>query len=1307
MQIYYLHTHTGRIMTQALSGTPGIYTVFICATVLLLFATFKAYVDREHYQKLLLWGALADGAFAIMALASGIPIAATGALLFVLFQLASRGLAYTSLTALCKTYVDENIPKHNAIYIQKAAAKNTKAAALFALGLLASIGGSPFLVPEGRFFATQGIINANFFGYIPILILVAACTTFFVYLHITVVRKVYLENTSDVHNDHLQETPKSCFCKGHIGTCAIIFAIAVLLCGFMRTPLTQMFASITGAQLQHTSVHMAFVVLFCGSFITAIIGTKRPEYREKMALGIMLVAFVCALFFGDISPMARLFAVLISGMGCIVTLYSIGYMAHGHRLHSYYFFLLLTFASLIGIVTSPDLAAFYGYWELMTFASFFLVVHERTGAQGKTVLDAGNKYYLMCAGGALLMLPGLALLGSESTAFAAIANTSYGMTPTTLKIALMLALTGFAVKAGLVPLHAWLPDAHPAAPSSVSGPLSGIITKLGIFGIIMILLGQAGGASLQMTGQGGFSDNSALPWIGYYLSFLGGITLIFGEVMALRQEDIKRLLAYSTLGQIGEIVLVLGLGTYLATVGALTHVINHAIMKDLLFLGAGALILRTGSRNLKDLQGLGTQMPITVGCMAVGLVAIMGLPPFAGFVGKYLMIQAAISSGHWLMAALIIAGSLVGAVYYTRILRTLIFEKVSPNMPLASLTLKEEGPMAMALMVLTGLTVILGLYPNLSLGLICQAAGQFFLSSAAMDATLASVHVSWPIYVLIPMLGAILPLIYKNERIIAGRCAVGVLLLTTVLVLIFGQDMDKLSFGFAIIVPLIGALNMLYAIGYMEHSHTQWRFYAFFCAMCAGLLGLASAKNLFSFFLFWEIMSSWALYFTIAHEGTKESLAEAFKYFLFNLAGAGCIFLGVCILGAYTSLSLTVTAQGYLPSATSLTSFAGYALLALGFIMKAAQLPFRIDWQMHPALAPTPVSGFISSVLLKSALLGLMKLFIIIGGGLTLLHAITPTQIHTVQVLTMWIGAITLVMAATQALMSSNLKLIFIYSTVSQIGYMVLAIAVGTSLGYAGGLLHVINHVFFKDLLFLMCGVLMFQSHKDNLHDLGGIGHRMPFTLSMFTIAGLSVVGIPPTSGFTSKWIIYHALMEANQPFLALLSLIGSVITLAYIAKFLHTAFMGQTPKNMEELSHVHDAPTTMRIPMTILAIGCVLLGLFPGLMLYPINGILNEYGLQTLHVGLSGVQSGPAAWNATNMFVMMAIAFVAAYKGLLYFVNKNCRITPVHSCGLSPEDATSRMQPSSVYGGLITFWRESFMPALCKPRAHNGKKEN
>ena len=214
----------------------------------------------------------------------------------------------------------------------------------------------------------------------------------------------------------------------------------------------------------------------------------------------------------------------------------------------------------------------------------------------------------------------------------------------------------------------------------------------------------------------------------------------------------------------------------------------------------------------------------------------------------------------------------------------------------------------------------------------------------------------------------------------SGIASVFVLGFASVALLVTMGQYDTLSCIFALGITVIGATTACYSIGYLEHNHAQWRYYASFLCMCGGLVGVATSSNLFSFFFFWEIMSSWTLYFVIIHEETRESLWEGFKYFLFNMIGAGFLFLGVI---------LTVHWLGTADFAEMKNSFtqldAGkvtvlFALLTIGFLMKAAQLPFRIDVQMHPATAPTPVSGYISSVLLKSALFGLAKLFLVFGG---------------------------------------------------------------------------------------------------------------------------------------------------------------------------------------------------------------------------------------------------------------------------------------------------------------------------------------
>lgn len=1236
----------------------GSFILFIPGLLFLLYGAWQAIRQRQNARRLILWGAVHDAGLICMALGAANAAAGTGVWLFVAFQLLARGLSWSALNSLAGPAA----PSATFAALRGAVKLQPVNGALFALGLMASVGGSPFLIPEGRLFITQGILASSLPLHCGLFctVLAAVTATVLIALHVDALRQCFLQ-------------PCSTACDGAAsGSCrsdalTLVLGVLVALMGLARGPMLDVAAGWAGLQVAHATVHPAFWIYFAGAFVCGVAAWAKFRWMPHLGVLACAAALAATLTLDAPAPVALLFLVMIGFIAFIVSVYSLGYMAHAHRQGWYWFFLLLTFASLAGIVSTPDMAAMYGYWELMTFASYFLVVHEAN----RVAFDAGFKYYLMCAGGALLMLPGMLLLGNGGLGLADVRIQSALLSPHVLNMAALLCLVGFGVKAGLVPLHSWLPDAHPAAPSSVSGPLSGIITKMGMFGIVVLLLGQTNGALFAK------ADVFGLSWFGSILTFMGAATLIFGELMALKQDDIKRMLAYSTLGQLGEIALVLGMGTWLATAGALSHMLSHAIMKDLLFLGAGALILRAGSRKLADLRGLGQCMPWTVSCMAVGLICIMGLPPFTAFFSKYLMIQSAIHAGHPALAALILIGSLVGAIYYVRILKTLVFEERPADLPMV-----EEAPWSIrgALMALAALSLLLGLAPWAPLTLVIPVASACF-APASMDlVVLQSVMAPWPIYVAVPVFGALLPAFFRRNPIWAARSSAFVLLLTAALVIFLGRDLDTLSYCFALIVPLIGALNVFYAQGYMSHSHTQWRFYCAFTAMCGGLVGISASTYLFQFFLFWEIMSSWTLYMAIAHEGDKASLREAFKYFFFNVLGAGFIFVGVCVLGPATPFSSEsmqhLTKIFLLPG---WVVWGGTALLAIGFVMKAAQLPFRIDWQMHPALAPTPVSGYISSVLLKSSILGLIKLFMLMGGSLAMIGASAAWPNELIQTVVMWIGGITIVMAATQALLVNNVKLVFIYSTVSQIGYMVLAVAAGGALGYAGGMLHVINHVFFKDLLFLVCGAVMFATHADSLDDLGGIGRKMPFTLCMFAIAGLSVVGVPPTSGFSSKWIIYHALMQADQPFLALLSLVGSVLTLAYIAKFLHAAFLGQPSKHLD---HVQEAPLTMRVPMAILAIGCIITGIFPGLMLWPINAILGDYNAGSLVVGLSGLQEGPGAWNATGLSVMMVIAAAAGW----YFVRRFVvlREVDVHTCGLPTEVATSRMAPSGIYGGLV-----------------------
>ena len=285
----------------------------------------------------------------------------------------------------------------------------------------------------------------------------------------------------------------------------------------------------------------------------------------------------------------------------------------------------LLIAAMLLVLISRDAIVFVMAWEVMTLASYLLITFDHVEAE---VRDAGWVYLVASHLGIACVLSMFLLLGHDGLGFADM----YGEHGTTATVAALLGLVGFGVKAGIVPLHVWLPDAHAAAPSHVSALMSGVLIKLGIYGILRTIT---------------FVGPESFPW-GSVLLVLGTIGALVGISLALYQRDVKRTLAYSSVENIGVILIGLGIGMWgstndhptiaaLGLCGGLFHVWNHVIMKGLMFLGAGNLLHGAGTRDLEQMGGLLKRMPRTGALVIIGAVAIAGLPPLNGFASEWLM----------------------------------------------------------------------------------------------------------------------------------------------------------------------------------------------------------------------------------------------------------------------------------------------------------------------------------------------------------------------------------------------------------------------------------------------------------------------------------------------------------------------------------------------------------------------------------------------------------------------------------------------------------------------------------------------
>lgn len=311
------------------------------------------------------------------------------------------------------------------------------------------------------------------------------------------------------------------------------------------------------------------------------------------------------------------------------------YIGGPHPIGILTFFTGLFVCGMMLVLLAADAFSFMIAWELMSVASYFLVVYQHHHVENRS---AAFIYLLMAvAGGSFILLAYGVLAGfSESFSFTAMATAN--LSPTWASIAFTLAFIGFGMKAGIVPLHVWLPQAHPVAPSHISALMSGVMLKVAIYGFIRFVYDLLGGIQWQ--------------W-GVLVLLIGAASAVLGVLYALVQHDLKRLLAYHSVENIGIIYIGLGLSmifqatghleiSALALIAALYHCMNHAIFKSLLFLGAGAVLQQTHQHDMEKMGGVIKKMPVTAACFLVGCISISALPPFNGFISEWLTFQAAL-----------------------------------------------------------------------------------------------------------------------------------------------------------------------------------------------------------------------------------------------------------------------------------------------------------------------------------------------------------------------------------------------------------------------------------------------------------------------------------------------------------------------------------------------------------------------------------------------------------------------------------------------------------------------------------------
>jgi len=450
--------------------------------------------------------------------------------------------------------------------------------------------------------------------------------------------------------------------------------------------------------------------------------------------------------------------------------------------------------------------------------------------------------------------------------------------------------------------------------------------------------------------------------------------------------------------------------------------------------------------------------------------------------------------------------------------------------------------------------------------------------------------------------------------------------------------LNMLSWFFAITIVGIGLLSIIYSLEYMKDKERLDYYYFTMLFINASMLGTVISGDLISFFIFWE-MVSWSTYLLISYKGGR-AIAAALKYIIMSIIGSlAMLFAIIALYSKYDTLEITALAS-YMQTASI-----GYILfisvmLSITFIIINAFWPAHTWLPDAHAESVTPFSSVLSAVLVRKGMYGL-SLFMYLILGLNILDRLSVGPI-SFNLILCWIGAVTIVFAVFTAPLKDDSKRILAWSTVGQGGYMILGVAFGTTVGMAGGMFHVLNYCIYIALLFFVAGAIEHRTGGiRDLNKLGGLIKKMPVTFIGGVVGISGLIGLPLTSGFVSKWLIYKTLILGNHPFLAFAAFIGTWGTIMYGYKFLHNIFLGQLP---EEYKDVREVPFSMQLPIVLLTIMVILFGILPGIPLRMINIIGASFGFKPLDVSIWGIASETGTLNIINVFSAILIAGIVVW---------------------------------------------------------------
>ncbi len=676
----------------------------------------------------------------------------------------------------------------------------------------------------------------------------------------------------------------------------------------------------------------------------------------------------------------------------------------------------------------------------------------------------------------------------------------------------------------------------------------------------------------------------------------GLVSFVFANLVGIRQHDVKRLLGYSSTAQAGLVVFTLGslrlLGVpdHTALVIAFGFFVTNALAK-------AGLFWLTGIVNEKLMESWGVirkNSGLFVMLMIFGM-ALMSVPPFPGFYAKWEMIKIFSAHGAWIWIAALLLGSLFEAAYLLRLIgwaaRGETDKEITPSVA------KVLGVMGVAIALSAFSFYLTVEYPGLSLNAILPAMALLLMGLIDFFPTKVKGFVAilllsgWAYYMLVPALTGI-----------------------------------KLLFG----AILVGG-SILQIFGFMNRKGRSEGIFPTLTMLIVAMGTILLAKTKLEFFMGWEYMT-FASFFMILR-GQKARL-HAYAYALFSTFAAYLILTGLNILP-------TVDMSGLVNPAliTEPLTRVALLLLAIGFLIKMGS--FTVHYWLPGAYAESEddTTSILSSVLSKVGVYGLMMV-------LTLLAGVIGANDVSMNVLG-WLGILTAFFGALMAVFQEDAKYLLAYSSMSQLGYIVAGFSLMSHLGWVSALYLSVNHFLFKGLIFMAMAGVFYRTGTRNMYEMGGLIKKMPISYISVLLGIIAASGVPPLTGFGSKWFIYTSLLEQGRYLQAALAFFSSAIAFLYLYKLIHTVFLGQAKPNQ---SAVKEAPIWLIIPQVVFMMVIMAFSCFPNMITKPLSEM----------VGAIIAKPEWLSWNGYNM-VLASPAVHGNWNGnLIMYVTMGVFIFPL-----------------------------------------------